>query len=114
MPFMISSKASSPASLWARSITTLAVPSTTGTVQMFIRPGLFPPGEKFLSPSATCSTVKPRASVAEVAASTFSTLTLLSPARVIGTSTTGTTGTGAGNLPGDLRQQPHCEPLPEH
>ncbi len=62
---------------------------------MFIRPGLFSPGRKLLSPSATCSTLNPSASVAEVTASTFSTLTRLSPARVIGTSTTWMTGSGS-------------------
>ena len=96
MPFMISSSASSPASLCARSITTLTDPAPSiGSVQMFIRPGLFSPGRNVLSPSATCSGVKPSASAAEVTASVFSTFTRLSPARVIGTSTTCTTGSGS-------------------
>ena len=59
---------------------------------MFIRPGLFSPGVNDASPSATWATVKPRARVAEVTASAFSTLTRLSPARVIGTSATAITG----------------------
>ena len=48
---------------------------------MFIRPGLFSFGSKDRRPSATCSTENPSASVAEVTARTFSTLTLLNPAK---------------------------------
>ena len=95
MPFMISSSASSPASLWARSITTLIIPPGTRAVQMFIRPGFFVLGSKDRRPSDTCSTENPSARVAEVTASTFSTLTPLRPAKVIGTSTTCTTGRGS-------------------
>jgi hypothetical protein len=92
---MISSSASRPASLWARSITTLITPLGMRTVQTFIRPGLFWLGSKDRSPSDTCSAENPNASVAEVTARTFSTLTLLSAAKVIGTSTTSTTATGS-------------------
>ena len=93
---MISSSAASPASLWARSITTVAVPPPgSGSVQTFIRPGLFSAGANSRSPVATCSGVNPSARVAEATARVFSTLTRLRPAKVIGTSTTGTTGSGS-------------------
>lgn len=95
IPRAISNSACRPASLWARSISTLASPSGTGTVQTFIRPGLSAPGSKARSPSAICSTVRPIASAAEVTAKVFSTFTRLSPANVIGTSITGTTGSGS-------------------
>ena len=50
-PFMISSRASRPASLWARSITTVAAPPPgSGSVQTFIRPGLFSAGANSRSP----------------------------------------------------------------
>ncbi len=95
MPFMISSSASRPASLWARSITTLITPLGTETVQIFIRPGLLWLGSKDRRPSDTCSTENPNANVADVTARAFSTLTLLTPAKVIGTSTTSMTGSGS-------------------
>ena len=69
-PFMISSSASSPASLCARSITTVK----SRTVYMFIRPGLFSPGVNELRPSITAPRGNPSPSAAEAAASAFSTL----------------------------------------
>ena len=72
---MISNIASSPASLWARSITTVTSPSETGTVKQFIRPGLCSAsGRKERSPATTTSRGMPTASAAEAAASAFSTL----------------------------------------
>ncbi len=79
---MISSRASSPASLCARSITTVAAPSfigsagpASGTVKRFIRPGLCSAsGRKVRSPSTTVSRGIPAASAADAAARVFSTL----------------------------------------
>ena len=48
---MISSRASRPASLCARSITTVAAPPPgSGSVQTFIRPGLFSAGVELAQP----------------------------------------------------------------
>jgi hypothetical protein len=69
-PFMISNNASNPASLWARSITTLITPLGTERVEMFIRPGLSWLGSKERRPSATCSTENLNARVAEATART--------------------------------------------
>ena len=63
---------------------------------MFIRPGLSSgPGANDVSPSTTASRGSPTASAAEAAARAFSTLNRLSPASVIGTSTTRTSGSGS-------------------
>ena len=62
----------------------------------FIRPGLCSAsGRKVRSPSTTVSRGMPIASAAEAAASVFSTLKRESPARVIGTSTSSTSGSGS-------------------
>ncbi len=91
-PFMISSSASSPASLCARSTTTV----TSSTVKKFIRPGLCSAsGWKVRSPSTTVARGMPTASAAEAAARVFSTLNRDSPARVIGTSTSSTSGSAS-------------------
>ena len=88
---MISSRASRPASLWARSITTVAEPPPAQRQ----RPDVHPPRvvlrrvEVRGARRPPAPAMKPSASVAEATASVFSTLTRLRPARVIGTSTTG-------------------------
>ena len=93
---MISSSASSPASLWARSMTTVASPPVTGTVNRFIRPGLCSAsGRNERRPSTTVSRGIPAARAAEAAASVFSTLNRDRPASVIGTSTSSTRGSGS-------------------
>ena len=90
---MISTSASSPASLWARSITTVIAPPEQGRVKKFIRPGLCSAsGRKDLSPCTTWSRAMPAASAAEAAASAFSTLNRDRPLSVIGTSTSSTSG----------------------
>ncbi len=89
---MTSSSASSPASLWARSMTTDTLP----TEKKFIRPGLCSAsGRNVRSPSITTARGIPIASAAEAAASVFSTLNRDSPASVIGTSTSSTSGSGS-------------------
>ncbi len=63
---------------------------------MFIRPGLCSgSGRNDRSPSTTTSRGMPAASAADAAASVFSTLKRESPASVIGTSVSSTSGSGS-------------------
>ena len=65
-------------------------------MKKFIRPGLCSAsGRNDRSPSTTASAGRPTASAAEVAASEFSTLKRDSPASVMGTSTSSTSGSGS-------------------